>query len=122
MLDPGQLIVKQARDKVNKLVSDMEETQKMEMMRFHENLENSSREFTDKQREEKENFSLKMEEENNIFFRNQEIRSNRFLSELESCKYVFVKIQEEARQQFITNEKLSFPSFFISSSFFEKYL
>jgi len=111
VLDPGQLIVKQARDKVNKLVSDMEETQRIEMMRFQENLENNSREFTDKQQEEKENFSLKMEEEKNIFIRNQEIQSNRFLSELESCKYVFVKMQEEARQQFVTNEKLSLDQF-----------
>jgi len=111
VLDPSQLIVKQAREKVDRLVSDMEETQRIEMMRFQENLENNSREFNDKQKEEQENFSLKIEEEKNIFFQNQEIQRNRFLSELERCKYVFVKMQQEASQQFVSNENLNLDNF-----------
>merc|ERR1719233_2039488 len=95
VLDPSQLIVKQARDKVDKLISDMEENQRIEMKSFQENLENDSREFNDKQKEELENFIMKIEEEKNIFFQNQEQQRNRRLSELEHCKYVFMKMQEK---------------------------
>ena len=67
MLDPSQLIVKQARDKVDKLVSDMEENQRIEMKSFQENLENNSREFNEKQKEELENFAVKIEKESHFY-------------------------------------------------------
>jgi len=111
VLDPSQLIVKQARDKVDKLVNEMEETQRIEMLRFQENLENNSREFNDKQKEEQESFSLKINEEKKLFFQNQENQRNRFLSELEQCKYVFLRMQEEARHQFDSREKLHLVEF-----------
>eukprot|EP00092_Neocalanus_flemingeri_P008219 GFUD01008861.1.p1 GENE.GFUD01008861.1~~GFUD01008861.1.p1 ORF type:complete len:818 (+),score=200.97 GFUD01008861.1:105-2558(+) len=110
-LEPGQLIVRQAREKVNKLVNDMEETQRIEMMRFQENLENNSREFHDKQQEEKENFSLKMEEEQRIFYQNQEIQKNKFQSKMERGKYVFVRMQQEAMEEFVSNEKVNLDRF-----------
>jgi len=111
VLDPSQLIVKQARDKVDKLVSDMEENQRIEMKSFQENLENNSREFNEKQKEELDNFAVKLEEEKNIFFENQEKQRKIHLSELEHCKYVFLRMQEEARLQFERSEKLHLAEF-----------
>ena len=110
-MDPSQLIVKQARDKVDKLVSDMEENQRIEMKSFQENLENNSREFNEKQKEELDNFAVKLEEEKNIFFENQEKQRKIHLSELEHCKYVFLRMQEEARLQFERSEKLHLAEF-----------
>jgi len=103
--------VRQAREKVNKLVSDMEETQRIEMRRFQENLENNNMEFNDKQQEEKENFSLKIGEEKRLFSQNQETRRNKFVSKMERDKYVFFRMQEDAREEFLSNERLNLDHF-----------
>ena len=48
--------MKQAREKVRKLVEEMDEMQNVELMRFKENMDNNSREFSYKQQAELESF------------------------------------------------------------------
>eukprot|EP00092_Neocalanus_flemingeri_P004844 GFUD01005212.1.p1 GENE.GFUD01005212.1~~GFUD01005212.1.p1 ORF type:complete len:533 (-),score=128.99 GFUD01005212.1:42-1604(-) len=102
---PRQFIVKQAREKVKKLVEEMDEIQNGDMMRFKENLENNSREFSFKQQSELETFLEDLNKSWEICLGNQEKEKNNFLYKLEVRKSVFLSMQKETKEEFYANEE-----------------
>ena len=102
---PEQILVRQAREKLAKLINDLEEVQRVEMTRFQENIENDRREFRDKQDEEKENFMLKIVEEERLFYYNQDIQRSKFMSKMSRKKFQFERMQQELSEEFSEMEK-----------------
>ena len=108
---PEQILVRQAREKLNKLISDLEDVQRVEMHRFSENIENNRREFIDKQDEDKENFFLKIQEEERMFYYNQDIQRSKFMSKMSRKKFQFERMQQELKEEFSTMEKEKLENF-----------
>ena len=108
---PEQILVRQARERLNKLINDLEDIQRVEMMRFQENLENDRREFSDKLEEEKENFILKVQEEERMFFYNQDIQRSKFMSRMSRKKFQFERMQQESKAEFAAMEKQKLDKF-----------
>ena len=108
---PEQILVRHAREKLNKLISDLEDSQRLEMVRFQENSENEKKTFQDKQSEEKENFILKVEEEERLFLYNQDVQRSKFLSRMSRRKFQFERMQQEAGEEFLDSEKRKLEDF-----------
>ena len=108
---PEQILVRHAREKLNKLISDLEDSQRLEMVRFQENSENDKKTFQDKQSEEKENFTLKIEEEERLFLYNQDVQRSKFLSRMSRRKFQFERMQQEAGEEFLDSEKRKLEDF-----------
>ena len=62
--------MKQAIEKVRKLVEEMDEMQNVELMRFKENMDNNSKEFIYKQQAELESFMDNLNVSWGIFLQN----------------------------------------------------
>ena len=108
---PEQILVRHAREKLNKLISDLEDSQRLEMVRFQENSENDKKTFQDKQSEEKENLILKIEEEERLFLYNQDVQRSKFLSRMSRRKFQFERMQQEAGEEFLDSEKRKLEDF-----------
>ena len=102
---PEQILVRHAREKLNKLISDLEDSQRLEMVRYQESSENEKKTFQDKQSEEKENFILKIEEEERLFLYNQDVQRSKFLSRMSRRKFQFERMQQEVGEDFLEAEK-----------------
>jgi len=102
---PHQFIVRQAREKVKKLVEEMDEMQNAELMRFKENLENNSREFGYKQQSELGTFMEDLDSNWDVFLERQEMEKHAFLSKLEMRRSVFLSMQKENKEEFYANEE-----------------
>ena len=81
------------------------------MLRFHENIENDKREFTDKMDEEKENFILKIQEEERLFLYNQDIQKSKFMSKISRKKFQFERMQQDCKAEFFAFEKQKLEQF-----------
>ena len=110
-MDPSQLIVQQAREKVKKLMEALEDTQRIKMLRFQEMMENNRKEFAEKQKVDLENFMESVEEVWHNFLEQQENHKNSFRSQLELQKSVFLAMQKETQDEFLANEELSLSKF-----------
>ena len=108
---PEQILVRHAREKLNKLISDLEDSQRLEIARFQENCDHDKKTFQDKQSEEKENFILKIEEEERLFFYNQDIQRSKFLSRISRRKFQFERMQQEVEEEFLESEKRKLEDF-----------
>ena len=108
---PEQILVRHAKEKLDKLINDLEEKQKAEVMMFQENQENDKKEFNVKQAREKERFLAKIQEEERQFLYNQEVQRDSFLSKIVRKKYLFERMQEDLREEYLTFKKQSFEEF-----------
>ena len=102
---PRLFIANQAREKVRKLVEEMDETQTLELMRFKENMENNSKEFNYKQQTELETFLGNLKENWESFLAEQENERNEFLAKLDMRRSVFLATQKETQEEFFANEE-----------------
>jgi hypothetical protein len=102
---PKQFIVKQAREKVRKLVEEMDEIQNVELMRFGENMDNNSNEFCYKQQAELESFMGNLNASWETFLQKQENDNLEFSSMPEMRKSIFLSMQKETQEEFYANEE-----------------
>ena len=110
-LRPEQILVRHAKEKLDKLINDLEEKQTSELLMFQENIDNDKKEFNVKQTEERDIFFSKIHDEEQQFFYSQEVQKNIFLSKMARKKYLFERMQEELREEYLTFEKQSFEEF-----------
>ena len=108
---PEQILVRQAKEKLDKFINDLEEKQKSELLMFQENLDNDRREFQVKQEEEKENFFCKIQAEETEFLCDQETQKTIFLSKIDQKKYLFERMQEDLREEYLAFKKQTFEDF-----------
>ena len=108
---PEQILVRQAKEKLDKFINDLEEKQKSELLMFQENLDNDRREFHVKQEEEKYNFFSKMQSEEKEFHCDQERQKTIFLSRIARKKYLFERMQEDLREEYLAFKKQTFEDF-----------
>ena len=102
---PEQILVRQARERLNRLIGDLEEVQRAELASFQQNLENDKREFVDKQEEQKETFLAKIQQEERLFFYNHDIQTSKFMSRMSRKKFQFERMQQELKEEFSSMEK-----------------
>ena len=102
---PEQILVRQARERLNRLIGDLEELQRAELASFQQNLENDKREFVDKQEEQKETFLAKIQQEERLFFYNHDIQTSKFMSRMSRKKFQFERMQQELKEEFSSMEK-----------------
>ena len=108
---PEQILVRQAKEKLDKFINDLEEKQKSELLMFQENLDNDRREFHVKQEEEKESFFYKIQSEEEEFLCEQERQKTIFLSKIARKKYLFERMQEDLREEYLAFKKQTFDDF-----------
>ena len=91
----------QAREKVRKLVEEMDEMQNVELMRFKENMENNSKEFNYKQQAELESFMGNLNASWENFLQEQENEKLELSSMLEMQKSFLTPCQRRHRKSFM---------------------
>ncbi|XP_023323033.1 UPF0746 protein DDB_G0281095 isoform X3 [Eurytemora carolleeae] len=104
VVHPSKFLEKQAKEKINRLLEDMHELQRVEMVKFQEVMEANSKNFEDRQDRHLQEFLNKIEEEKASYMSKQERDMHYFLAGLELKKVAFLDMLKESRTEFYHEE------------------